>query len=89
MGLTWKLTHIGSRWTGSGADGIAYAYAIKNRHRWDVYITPHGCGDPKGLWFYGAWRDLADATEVADRHVIAYIDSRPHPDPREGSVYLE
>jgi hypothetical protein len=79
MGLMWTRTHLNSRWTGCGTNGIAYAMAFKTRYRWDVFITPHGCGDPKGLWFYGAWPDLDDATDVADRFVVAYVDGLSDP----------
>ena len=87
VGLLWKRTHVGGRLTGCGTDGVEYAFVRRFQEQWDTYIAPEGCGEPRGLWFYGS-PTVDDATEAADRHVVAYIDElgirARLPDPDDG-----
>lgn len=78
MGLAWQVAQFGRRRIGCDTEGREYAFAIRALgvvDEWDAYIQPVGCGDPKGVWLRGGWADPADATEAADRYVVAYVDS--------------
>ena len=76
MGLAWRSSHVGQRRAGFDVEGLEYAFVVRRATTaWDAYIHPIGCGDPKGVWLYGAWLTADEATDAADRYVVAYVDS--------------
>jgi hypothetical protein len=77
VGLRWSERIPGRAWDGIGAGDLVHATVDRCADGFVVYIEPRGCGVQGGLWLGGGpvWATLDDATEAADRHVVAFTDS--------------
>lgn len=82
MGLQWSEVTPGREWVGHGVDGHRYAVVTEGSGRFGLYIEPRGCPHAGGLWLGGGtvYATAEDATDAADRYVVAHLDVHP---PRE------